>query len=117
MDKKQRVPSFGWQCGCRNRTGRAIARSNWEQDVFHTQIRCKELQDAIRIGLVADEPIRLAGLASVFEQPAQEAHAQLLPVIGSMEELLAMEASSTWCRSAFFRRGLKSMDNDSPLAA
>jgi len=46
----------------------------------------------IRIGLVADEPIRLAGLASIFDQPAQAAHAQLLPVIGSMTELLAMES-------------------------
>jgi len=47
---------------------------------------------AIRIGVVADEPIRLAGLASIFDQPAEEAHSQLLPVIGSMTELLAMES-------------------------
>jgi DNA-binding NarL/FixJ family response regulator len=46
--------------------------------------------DPIRIGLVADEPIRLAGLKSIFEQPAQEP--QLLPVSGSIAELLASAA-------------------------
>jgi DNA-binding NarL/FixJ family response regulator len=46
---------------------------------------------AIRIGLVADEPIRLAGLVSIFDQPAQQGQPQLLPVTGSMEELLADE--------------------------
>jgi DNA-binding NarL/FixJ family response regulator len=44
----------------------------------------------IRIGLIADEPIRLAGLASIFDQPARHPHAQLLPVTGSLDELLAM---------------------------
>lgn len=43
----------------------------------------------IRIGLVADEPIRLAGLASIFDQPAQETDAQLLPVSGAMTSLLS----------------------------
>jgi len=43
----------------------------------------------IRVGLVTDEPIRLAGLASIFEEHAQEGHAPLLPVTGSMDELLA----------------------------
>lgn len=43
----------------------------------------------IRIGLVLDEPIRLAGLASIFDQPAVDAHVQLLPVIGSIKELLS----------------------------
>ena len=46
------------------------------------------IPDPIRIGLVSDEPIRLAGLASIFDQPAQKGHAQLIPVIGSPEELL-----------------------------
>ncbi len=32
-------------------------------------------QGPIRIGLVLDEPIRLAGLASIFDQPAADAHA------------------------------------------
>jgi DNA-binding NarL/FixJ family response regulator len=39
--------------------------------------------------LVADEPIRLAGLASIFDQPAQQGQPRLLPVVGSMTELLA----------------------------
>ncbi len=43
----------------------------------------------IRIGLVADEPIRMAGLASIFELPAEEGKRQLVPVIGSTAELLA----------------------------
>jgi DNA-binding NarL/FixJ family response regulator len=42
----------------------------------------------IRIGLVAEEPIRLAGLASIFDQPAGPNRAQLLPVTGSTSELL-----------------------------
>jgi DNA-binding NarL/FixJ family response regulator len=47
--------------------------------------------EPIRIGLVADEPIRLAGLASIFDQPARQAHAQLLPVTGSIREFLSGE--------------------------
>lgn len=47
---------------------------------------------AIRIGLVADEPLRLAGLASIFDQPAQEGQPQLVPVSGIMPELLASRA-------------------------
>ncbi|MFP5210143.1 MAG: LuxR C-terminal-related transcriptional regulator [Acidobacteriota bacterium] len=43
----------------------------------------------IRIGLASDEPIRLAGLASIFEQPAQAGKPGLLPVPGTMDELLA----------------------------
>jgi DNA-binding NarL/FixJ family response regulator len=42
----------------------------------------------IRIGLVADEPIRVAGLASIFEQPGHEGQRQLLPVIAGTAELL-----------------------------
>jgi DNA-binding NarL/FixJ family response regulator len=44
--------------------------------------------DPIRIGLVSDEPIRLAGLASIFDLPAQHGHARLLPVSGPLEKLL-----------------------------
>lgn len=46
----------------------------------------------IRIGLVADEPIRVAGLASIFEQPAEEGKPELVPVTGTMAELLAGNA-------------------------
>lgn len=45
--------------------------------------------DPIRIGLAEGEPIRLAGLASIFDQPAQLGRPQLIPVVGSMDELLA----------------------------
>ncbi len=48
-----------------------------------------QVSGPIRIGLVADEPIRVAGLASIFDQPAHECREQLLPVIGSLAELLA----------------------------
>jgi DNA-binding NarL/FixJ family response regulator len=42
----------------------------------------------IHVGLIADEPIRLEGLASVFEEEAGKDHVHLLPVIGTIEELL-----------------------------
>jgi len=48
--------------------------------------------EPIRIGVIADEPIRLAGLSSVFDQPGKEGRAQLAPVPGSMRELLAQPA-------------------------
>jgi DNA-binding NarL/FixJ family response regulator len=46
----------------------------------------------IRIGVLTDEPIRLAGLSSIFDQPAGEGHAQLVPVPGIMRDLLAKQA-------------------------
>ena len=45
--------------------------------------------DPIRIGLISDEPIRLAGFASIFDQPAKDGDAQLLPVFGSIPNLLS----------------------------
>jgi DNA-binding NarL/FixJ family response regulator len=45
--------------------------------------------ESIRIGIMADEPIRLAGLSSVFDQPGNEGRAQLVPLPGTMRELLA----------------------------
>ncbi len=45
--------------------------------------------DAIRIGVVADEPIRTAGLASIFDQPAQQGQPQLVPMVARMDDLLA----------------------------
>jgi len=44
---------------------------------------------AIYVGVVAGEPIRLEGLTSVFEREPEFGQSQLLPVIGSLEELLA----------------------------
>jgi DNA-binding NarL/FixJ family response regulator len=48
--------------------------------------------EPIRIGVVADEPIRLAGLSSIFDQPEREGRAQMVPVLGAMRELLAKPA-------------------------
>ncbi len=45
----------------------------------------------IRIGVAADEPIRVAGLASIFDQPAQDGNCQLVPVIAHLSELLALD--------------------------
>jgi DNA-binding NarL/FixJ family response regulator len=45
--------------------------------------------DLIRIGVVAVEPIRLAGLTSIFDLHAEQGQPQLLPVVGAMHELLA----------------------------
>jgi DNA-binding NarL/FixJ family response regulator len=47
--------------------------------------------NAIRVGVVAGEPIRLEGLNSVFEREPEFGQSALLPVIGSIEELLADE--------------------------
>jgi DNA-binding NarL/FixJ family response regulator len=45
--------------------------------------------EPIRVGLLAGEPIRLEGLASIFEIRPRDGVAPLLPVIGTIEELLA----------------------------
>jgi DNA-binding NarL/FixJ family response regulator len=44
--------------------------------------------ETIRIGLLAAEPIRVAGLVSIFDLPAQRDRAQLVPVVGSLQELI-----------------------------
>jgi DNA-binding NarL/FixJ family response regulator len=43
----------------------------------------------VRVGLIADEPIRLEGLASIFEHAVAEGCPPLLAVPGSIEELLS----------------------------
>jgi DNA-binding NarL/FixJ family response regulator len=43
----------------------------------------------IRIGVSADEPIRVAGLVSVFDLPAEAGKPQFIPVTGSIKELLS----------------------------
>jgi len=45
--------------------------------------------EPIRIGLLADEPIRLEGLASIFEEHPGNGHPSFCPIVGSMKELLA----------------------------
>jgi DNA-binding NarL/FixJ family response regulator len=42
----------------------------------------------IRIGILAVEPIRVAGLGSIFDLPARPSQAQLVPVVVSLEELI-----------------------------
>jgi DNA-binding NarL/FixJ family response regulator len=42
----------------------------------------------IRIGILAAEPIRVAGLASIFDLSEQPGQAQLIPVIGVLEDLI-----------------------------
>jgi DNA-binding NarL/FixJ family response regulator len=44
---------------------------------------------AIRVGVVAGEPIRLEGLTSVFDREPEFGQSQLLPTIGTLDELLA----------------------------
>jgi DNA-binding NarL/FixJ family response regulator len=46
-------------------------------------------EKAVRVGLVTDEPIRLEGLNSIFEDDPSEDQVPLFPVAGSMEALLA----------------------------
>jgi DNA-binding NarL/FixJ family response regulator len=46
----------------------------------------------IHIGLVSDEPIRLEGLVSIFDQAAQNGNAPLLPVTGTLPEMLIKDS-------------------------
>lgn len=48
--------------------------------------------EPIHIGLVSDEPIRLEGLISIFDQPGKEGDAPLRPIAGSLKEMLALAA-------------------------
>ena len=43
----------------------------------------------IRIGVLAGEPIRLAGLSSIFEEPAEKGRPRLVSVVGTLPQLLA----------------------------
>jgi DNA-binding NarL/FixJ family response regulator len=38
--------------------------------------------------MLSDEPFRVSGLTSIFDQPAQPGQAQLVPVVGSLQELI-----------------------------
>lgn len=46
----------------------------------------------IQVGLVSDEPVRLEGLASIFEQSSMDGRPRLIPVVGNIEELLSQPA-------------------------
>jgi len=45
--------------------------------------------EPIRVGVLADEPLRLEGIASIFEELPGEGCAPISPVFGSMDELLS----------------------------
>lgn len=64
---------------------RAMPRRHSE---WGCQVSSKHGTDPIRIGLVSDEPIRLEGLASIFDPPYPEGHPQMIPVVRSVEQLL-----------------------------
>lgn len=48
--------------------------------------------DPIRIGVASEEPIRLTGLTSIFDQPAQVGRPSLVPMAGRLEELLEQQS-------------------------
>src|ERR1700743_1649034 len=43
----------------------------------------------VRIGLVTGEPIRVEGLRSIFDQPATAGQPRLIPIVGTLANLLA----------------------------
>jgi DNA-binding NarL/FixJ family response regulator len=45
--------------------------------------------EPIRIGLPMTEPIRVAGLVTIFDLPAEQGQARLIPVAGSLQQLMA----------------------------
>jgi DNA-binding NarL/FixJ family response regulator len=60
--------------------------ANVESQVsFHRSIKL------IHIGLVADEPIRLAGLVSIFESQNGDGQGKLIPVTGTLSQLLSYQ--------------------------
>ena len=48
--------------------------------------------EPIRIGVVANEPMRLEGLTSIFENHAKPGETPLLPIVGTLEEHLDNES-------------------------
>ncbi len=50
------------------------------------------IPEPILVGLIEDEPIRMAGLACIFERDLCEVSTQLFPVIGTVEGLLTRAA-------------------------
>jgi DNA-binding NarL/FixJ family response regulator len=64
----------------------------------------------IYVGLVADEPIRLAGLMSVFEDAPQNGQGTLIPVPGTLEEMLTSSAIEYLILDLHAAGGLKSIE-------
>ena len=46
--------------------------------------------EPIHVGLVSDEPIRLEGLMTIFDQPGQGSDVSLRPITGTLPEMLAL---------------------------
>jgi len=59
------------------------------QDLGVCNVASNRSTGPIYIGLISDEPIRLAGLASIFDQPAQEGQPELVPISGTLGDLLS----------------------------
>jgi DNA-binding NarL/FixJ family response regulator len=55
-------------------------------------VSSNRVSKSIQVGLVADEPIRLEGLISIFEAPPAEGQPRLVPVTGTLEALLSSDA-------------------------
>jgi DNA-binding NarL/FixJ family response regulator len=64
----------------------------------------------IYVGLVADEPIRLAGLISAFEGQSQNGQVTLIPVPGALEEMLSSTAIGFLLLDLRSAGGLKSLE-------
>jgi DNA-binding NarL/FixJ family response regulator len=77
--------SGGETCNLRARRWGQRSRSMCHGD----RMSSHRSHEPIHIGLVSSEPIRLAGLASIFEPLAQEGKPHLLPVTGTLDELLS----------------------------
>ena len=90
--------SKGWASSSGD--GNAGNERGWESGALRGAGQIAELLDGdpamaenfkpgtIRIGVVGDEPIRLAGMASIFDQRAKKGQPQLLPVVGTLKKLL-----------------------------
>jgi DNA-binding NarL/FixJ family response regulator len=53
------------------------------------QVATKHVPKPVRIGLFADEPMRLEGLISIFEAQSEEGPSRITPVTGTLKELLS----------------------------
>lgn len=56
------------------------------------EVPVTENPQAIRIGVLAGEPIRLEGLTMIFEEEPQPGRPKLTPVVGTLAELVANRA-------------------------
>jgi DNA-binding NarL/FixJ family response regulator len=75
----------------------------------HVQGTSPEAQ-VIRIGVLDGEPIRLEGLSTVFEEPPQPGKPQLVPVVGTLQELLADSTLGYMVVDFNSAEGLKTLD-------